>query len=111
MRVFERLEEFDAIVPQLWHVEIRNAFLTSERRGRISSQAVDERLALLNDLPIRTDSEPVLQSAFSLARSHGLTYYDAMYLELAKRKGAELATLDRALGRAAASEELVFLDP
>ena len=33
-------------------------------------------------------------SAFDPARAHGLSLYDALYLELAKRDGAELATLD-----------------
>jgi predicted nucleic acid-binding protein len=37
----------------------------------------------------------------SLAARHRLTPYDASYLELAKRRGLELATLDRNLRRAA----------
>ena len=36
-----------------------------------------------------------------LADQHGLTIYDAIYLELAKRKRLPLATLDRSLKRAA----------
>ena len=39
-----------------------------------------------------------------LARSHRLTAYDAAYLELALRKGAPLATLDRRLAEAARAE-------
>ena len=39
-----------------------------------------------------------------LARRHGLTVYDAAYLELALRRGASLATLDMRLSAAAASE-------
>ena len=31
-------------------------------------------------------------------------FYDALYLELAKRESAELATLDGALGRASVAE-------
>ena len=105
------VEEVEALVPQLWHVEIRNAFLMAERRGRLSGRSVDERLDLLNGLPIRTDNEPDLQSAFGLARAHSLTVYDAIYLELAKRQSAELATLDRALGRAAIAEGVALLAP
>ena len=107
----ERLEEDETLVPQLWHVEIRNAFLMAERRGRLSGRSVDERLDLLNGLPIRTDNEPDFQSAFGLARAHSLTVYDAIYLELAKRQSAELATLDRALGRAAIAEGVALLAP
>jgi predicted nucleic acid-binding protein len=40
----------------------------------------------------------------ALARKHRLTVYDAAYLELAKREALPLATLDRALERAAAAE-------
>jgi predicted nucleic acid-binding protein len=36
-----------------------------------------------------------------LSELHGLTVYDAAYLELAMRKGLELATLDDALIRVA----------
>ena len=103
-RVLERLEEDRALVPQIWHLETRNSLLTAERRGRLSSGEVKERLDALKGLPIGTDEEPDLQSAFDLARAHGLSFYDALYLELAKREGAELATLDGALGRAAAAE-------
>ena len=103
-RVLERLVEEGALVPQLWHVETRNALLVAERRGRLSADEVEQRLDALNDLPIATDEEPDLQSAFDLAKAHGLSLYDALYLELAKRRRATLATLDRPLGRAAAAE-------
>ncbi|MCY3802618.1 MAG: type II toxin-antitoxin system VapC family toxin [Chloroflexi bacterium] len=103
-RVLEQLAEDGALVPQLWHLETRNALLTAERRRRLSPEEVRERLDALKGLPIATDGEPDLQSAFDLARAHGLSLYDALYLELAKRKRAELATLDGSLGRAAIAE-------
>ena len=40
----------------------------------------------------------------SLARERNLTVYDAAYLELAKREGLPLATLNRALEKAAIAE-------
>ena len=105
----EEVEANGCIVPQLWHIETRNSLLISERRGRIASDSVDERLRSLGELPIETDARPSLQAAFELAKTHGLTMYDAMYLELAKREGATLATLDRALRRAALAEGLQLL--
>ena len=42
-----------------------------------------------------------------LAERHRLTVYDAAYLQLALDCEAEIATLDQALGRAAAAEGLV----
>ena len=102
--VLEFLEEDGALVPHLWHLETRNTLLIAERRGRLSRRGVKERMDALRGLPIRTDEEPDLQSAFDLARAHELSFYDALYLELAKRESAGLATLDRALGRAAVAE-------
>ena len=95
-------------MPQLWHLETRNSLLTAERRGRLSSEEVKERLDALKGLPIVTDEQPDLQSAFDLARTHELSLYDALYLDLAKREGATLATLDRALGRAATAEGVLL---
>jgi predicted nucleic acid-binding protein len=43
-----------------------------------------------------------LRQAHSVARSFRLTAYDAAYLETARRDHLPLATLDRALGEAAA---------
>ena len=103
-KVLAQLAENGALVPQLWHLETRNSLLTAERRGRISSDEVKERLDALKSLPIVADEELDLLSAFDLARSHGLSLYDAIYLELAVREGAELATLDESLGRAADAE-------
>ena len=103
-RVLEQLEEDGALVPHLWHLETRKTLLVAEQRGRLSAGEVNERLDALKGLPIRTDEEPDLQSAFDLARSHELSFYDALYLELAKRESAVLATLDGALGQAAVAE-------
>ena len=102
--VLELLEEDGALVPQLWHLETRNTLLVAERRGRVAAGGIKERLDSIKGLPIRTDADPDLQSAFDLARAHELSFYDAMYLELAKRESAELATLDEPLGRAAVAE-------
>ena len=103
-RVLELLIEAGAVVPHLWHLETRNTLLVAERSGRLSAGGVKERLDALMSLPIQTDQEPNFHSAFDLARVHELSFYDALYLELAKRESAELATLDRALGRAAVAE-------
>ena len=102
--VLDQLAKEGALVPQLWHLETRNALQTAERRGRLAPGEVNERLDALKDLPIITDLEPDLESAFELARTHGLTMYDAIYLELVKRKNTKLATLDRHLGQAAEAE-------
>ena len=98
-----RVQQSGAIVPYFWHIEIRNVLLLSERRNRIT--AAEARLSLddLTELPLETDIALDLNDAYRLAQTYGLTFYDAVYLELALRRNAMLATLDRALGRAAGS--------
>ena len=105
-RMLARLEDDEAAVPQIWHLEVRNCLLVAQRRGRVVSSRSAERLAALYSLPIRTDADVDLDIAFTLAERHGLSFYDAVYLELAKRRFAPLATFDKALGRAAAAERL-----
>ena len=109
-RALDRLVKEGAWAPHLWHLETRNSLLTAERRGRLSMRGVKERLDALKGLPIRTDADPDLESAFELARAHELSIYDALYLELAKRESAELATLDGALGLAALAEGVPLFD-
>ena len=96
-------------VPQHWHLEVRNALLVGERRGRITSEQTSTSLTYLSELPLLTDSEPDLNAALDLARSHGLSFYDAIYLELAHRRQVELATLDGRLKQAASAEGLGIL--
>ena len=105
-----RLIRERAYVPQLWRLEVRNCLIIAERRGRLSATRINECLEAIKRLPIQTDSEAVLDTVVSLARMHNLSVYDAVYLELAKRRDAALASLDGALLRAAAEEgvELVM---
>jgi predicted nucleic acid-binding protein len=48
-------------------------------------------------------------AALSLADRHGLTVYDAAYLEIASRRKIPLATLDRQLREAATSDGIQLL--
>ena len=102
----DSLRRHEAIVPQLWHYEIRNALLVAERRGRVTESQTMARLHSLRELPIVTDQDADLDAAFDLARAHTLSFYDALYLELAKRRWAPLATLDAGLLQAAVTEGL-----
>ena len=95
-----------ALVPHLWHYEVRNALVVAERRGRLPEGHAKERLAFLGDLLILTDQEADLRAAMELAIAHGLSFYDALYLELARRRRLPLATRDAALARAARAEGL-----
>lgn len=93
-----------AWVPSLWHLELANVLLGACRRKRIDQAGVEAFLAGLGAYDIRVDGETVSRSwtrTIGLALEHGLSSYDAAYLELALRRGLPLATTDRALVMAA----------
>ena len=106
-----RLATEFALVPQLWHLEVRNTLVVAERRGRVGAKGLEDGLRRVGELPIRTDTEPDLGAALALARRRRLTIYDALYLELALRADVPLATVDRALASAAAAEGRRLLGP
>ncbi len=94
----------EAVVPSRWWVEIRNILVVSERRGRITEPDTAVFLRGLTSLRIRVDREPDEGVVLRLARTHGLSVYDASYLELALRGAIPLATLDTRLTGAASAE-------
>jgi predicted nucleic acid-binding protein len=98
--ILEQVRQGGAVVPALWHFEIGNVLLTAERRRRLTQERGTRMLAVLAALPIATDdttSARITRDVVPLARQHGLTAYDAAYLELAIRTGGPLATRDAAL--------------
>lgn len=107
--VLNFLLENDAEVPAIWPLEIANTLAINERKHRITTAQSDEFLATLADLNICVEAHfPALtpKDVFPLIRRHGLSAYDAAYLELAKRKGLQLATFDRQLIAAAPQEDV-----
>ncbi len=104
----DRLERGRAQVPSIFWLEIANALLAAERRGRLS-QAAEQTLSLIASLPIDispTDGPADAVSLIALARRHGLSAYDATYLSLAMRSAYPLATHDAPLRRAALAENV-----
>lgn len=104
-RVLRSLDDHQALVPQLWILEVVNILLVAERRSRLLPQESVEFLESLWRLPIQIESglaKTILAAeVMSHARVNHLTAYDAAYLELARRKSVPLATRDVALRRAA----------
>ena len=96
------------LAPWLIWVELRNILIVSERRGRLPAGMGDQIADAVDALQIQLDSSASSAVVMDLARRHGLTAYDALYLETALRHGAMLATLDGRL-RAAAVAEAVAL--
>ncbi len=103
-RVLKRVGTYGASAPGLLWAELRNSLVMAERRGRLAPAQTAAALAEIEDLDIELDHAPDGATTLRLAREHQISVYDALYLELAVRQRRELATLDRALQRAAESE-------
>ncbi len=92
-----------AVAPSFWPHEVLNALLAGEKRKRISRELVRRFLDDLATLPIELEQFPariVFDRIQQLSREHGLTAYDAAYLDLALDRGLPVATLDEDLARA-----------
>jgi predicted nucleic acid-binding protein len=105
--VAHRFKQGDtALAPSFWPHEVLNALLAGEKRKRISKEMVQSFLDDLATLPVTLEQFPagiVFDRIQSLSRKHGLTAYDAAYLDLAVDTGLALATADEALVRACKS--------
>ena len=70
--------------------------------------------AILSAFPIAVDDQTVAHAwsdTMHLARAHNLSAYDAVYLELAIRRGLPLACLDGKLKTAATAAGVVLFSP
>ncbi len=104
--VARALGVWQAVVPAIWPLEVANTLVVGERRGRSTERQASVFLELLQALPITIDhagAAAAWSKTLALARRFRLSAYDAAYLELAMRQGAELATRDRGLAKAAAA--------
>lgn len=94
------------VVPGHWHAEVANALLMGERGKRATPSDTSRFADRLRKLDLVVDTlhpDEVIDRILPLARAHRLTIYDAMYLELAERRGLPLASLDNKLNAAARS--------
>jgi len=93
--------------PELFWIEVADVLGQRIRRGALAAAQRDEALADLRSVGIvQHQSAEKLTQIVALSDRHGLTAYDAAYLELAMRLGAALTTLDRDLVAAARAEGL-----
>lgn len=92
------------VVPVLWMFEVANALVVLARRRRLDpGQCARARLDLIHLHP-DVDEEGTrlaLGRISDLASKHGLSVYDATYLELALRRELPLASRDASLNAAA----------
>ena len=96
--------------PALLAWETGNLLRSACLRKRISPKLMAEALRLFQKAGIRLESAPdglCMQRTLELAGTHGLSFYDASYLEQALRTGAQLATKDGSLRRQATKAGVV----
>lgn len=88
-------------VPAVWKLEVTNALIMLERRGNVSDKAARTAAELLGDLVVTVHPDRVtIPELLGLARTHGLSAYDASYLDLAVSLRLPLACRDGPLQRA-----------
>ena len=107
--ILENLKETIAIVPTIWPLEVANVLLLAKKNKRITEVQSASFIDALMALPIVVDPSTTaraMHSIFVLAVQSDLTIYDAAYLELAIREKIPLATLDKALIKAAKENHL-----
>lgn len=100
------------IVPALWPLEVTNSLLACLRRKIITTGQWQQGLGFLRQLKIVLDDEGArlaFQRVAALAAEHGLSIYDAVYLELALRRNLALATRDLPLRQAAQRCQVTLL--
>ena len=98
------LDRSKPMAPNLLMIEFSNALLCAEKRKRINLEMILEFITMFEKLPIAYEplaSKGSLSRIITLSRQYKLTAYDAVYLDMAARKGLPLLTNDRALQRAA----------
>jgi predicted nucleic acid-binding protein len=110
--LLDRVARTGAVAPPLWRLEVANGFQSAIRRKRIDAAWRDVSIADLARLPIAVDPETdahIRTTTLFLSDRHGLTIYDACYLELAQRRDLPLATLGKQLRAAGQALGLTLL--
>lgn len=98
----EVLRDCELIVPPIWNAEVANALVQAERRGAAPPERVGQALAAILALAPAVDGLLIdVARNLECARAYGLSAYDSLYLELALRRRAALATFDAELASAA----------
>jgi predicted nucleic acid-binding protein len=91
----QSLRDCELIVPPLWNAEVANALVQAERRSAAAPERIGQALAAILALAPGVDPQPIdVPRNLECARAYGLSAYDSLYLELALRRRAALATFD-----------------
>ncbi len=106
-------EGVEEIVEQAWRAEAillapeqvlseaAQVLLKKQEAGILEASEVEEILTSILSMPLETvGHREILADSLHLAEKRKLTVYDALFVVLASKRGAELFTADRKLARA-----------
>jgi predicted nucleic acid-binding protein len=88
------------LAPSLLRYEVAQVAIRKCASGRGDAGLVEQEFAASFRVPVRL-VEPSWRAVFRLARTNGLSAYDASYLQLALELRVPLATLDKRLAETA----------
>jgi predicted nucleic acid-binding protein len=91
-----RMQVEGALAPDLFWREAGSLLIMALRRGRITEAGIYISLHRLATIPLRNAGASDAVTVTRLAIRHGLSVYDAAYLDLALREHLPLATLGAA---------------
>ncbi len=86
--------EINIIVPDLFFIEILNAFITKSDFS-VEDVATIREVLFKMDLEIKYPDNSLLSEASEIALEHGLTIYDSLYIAVAKSCNAVFYTEDK----------------
>jgi predicted nucleic acid-binding protein len=101
------------VVPALWQLEVANTLALIRRRKVLTDNEVEEGLDYMHTFATTVAeidaNSPTVREAFRVSTETGLSAYDAVYFDLARRDSLPLATLDKNLRQAAVKAGIAAL--
>ncbi len=84
-----------AIAPELLLAETANVIRRKCKNKEISEKEETDILNMIAAMPVRLlNHKPIIKNASALSKKHGVSVYDALYLELAQKHNAVIFTVD-----------------
>ncbi len=107
--LLDRLAETRPVAPDLLAHEVRSLIAKAVRRKRVAPEDIDQLIRRFDQLGVVDAGPGDMRGVLALALKHGLTPYDAAYLDLAMDRMLPLASLDAELREAAKAEGVALL--
>jgi predicted nucleic acid-binding protein len=86
--------EIRIIVPDIFFLEVLNAFITKSRFN-IEDISIVREVLFKMDLEVKYPDDSLLSDSAEIALAEGLTIYDSLYIAVAKSSDAYLYTEDK----------------